>query len=132
MGGETSCIKNTNPEIPDNCKYCDKRFDPEEEVFAFFPHEGGGYCIFAPRDVTDYSCRNCAFKTCESCKTEKIRYGFIECMDCGIVHCWNNTDMKYNGNPMLANLELCDSMNCEINRKRKCDDQIIDNSSMNP
>ena len=127
MGGEVSYVKNTNHEVPDNCKYCDKKFDQDKEVFEFYPHEAGGYCIFAPRDGIDYSCSKCAYKVCESCKKEKFRHGFIECVDCEITHCWNNTDMCYEGNPMLGHLDLCRAKNCMTNRKR--DDEKIDNNN---
>ena len=120
MGGIVSYVKNTNDAVPDTCTYCNKEFAHDEEVFEFYPHEAGGYCIFAPRFRTDYSCKQCAYKTCESCGSEKIRYGFIECTECGTTHCYNNTDMKYENNPMLRDLVLCPKYaKCVGKRKRE-------------
>ena len=92
------------------CTYCGKK---ENDCMEFFPHERGGYCIFMPRDKVDYACKECAYKKCECCGVEQIRYGFIECKKCKKVHCYNNTDMKYENNPFLSNLKLCAARFCK-------------------
>lgn len=95
---------------PKKCTYCNKEFGVNEDIFEYFPHEGGGYCIFMPRNTVDYSCKECAYKTCEFCKVERNRHSFIECKGCNKTHCFNNTDMTYKNNPFLD--KLCDAMNC--------------------
>lgn len=107
MGGVISHIKNTNYAIPDNCTYCNKLFEDDEEVFEFYPYEHGGYYIFVPMFKTDYSCKQCAYKTCKLCGLEKIKYGFIECKICNVIHCHNNTDLKNKDDPVIRNLKLC-------------------------
>jgi len=98
-----------------NCTYCNKHLDT---YFDFFPHEAGGYCIFAPRSEIDHACKECAFKICECCGKEQVRFAFIECKPCNKTHCFNNTDMKYEGNPFLENIILCDARHCKKNESR--------------
>ena len=92
--------------IPDECTYCGKQ---TKKLIEFFPHEAGGYCIFAPRNIIEYACSDCSHKRCELCNTMQIRFGFIDCDKCGKTHCYNNTDMKYENNPFLSKIKLCDA-----------------------
>lgn len=91
------------------CTYCGKETN---ELTEFYPHEAGCYCIFMQRFKTDYACDDCAYKKCELCGEKQIRFAFIECKKCDKVHCYNNTDMKYEGNPCLAKIKLCDARHC--------------------
>lgn len=109
MGSVNVYEKDNIEDNPTNCTYCNKQLT---KFVEFYPHEAGGYCIFAPRSETDYACEECAFKKCECCGKEQVRFGFTECNKCNKTHCFNNTDMKYEGNPALGNLELCDARHC--------------------
>lgn len=95
--------------MPTICSYCNNKTNKPVE---FYPHESGGYCIFMPRFKTDYACQDCAYKTCEDCGEKQIRFAFIECNKCKKIHCYNNTDMRYENNPFLKNVKLCRSRNC--------------------
>lgn len=95
---------------PHQCTYCQEKLTKYVE---FYPHEAGGYCIFAPRNDIDYACESCAFKECEVCNKKLPKYMYINCSKCNKVHCFNNTDMKYEGNPMLSEFDLCDARNCD-------------------
>lgn len=68
--------------------------------------------FFAPRDDTDYACESCSFKTCEDCGEKLPKYMFLECDKCNKTHCFNNTDMTYDNNPMLKQYNLCNAKNC--------------------
>ena len=94
---------------PKNCTYCHSDL---KTFVEFYPHEAGGYCIFAPRSDTHYSCESCAFKKCEYCNEELPKYMFIECTKCNKTHCYNNTDMRYENNPALP-YNLCDARHCQ-------------------
>jgi hypothetical protein len=113
---------------PQKCTYCGKHIS---DAIEFYPHESGGYCIFMPRYKTDYACDNCAYKKCEVCNVIQIRYAFIECDKCGIVHCYNNTDMVYRNNLFLKNVKLCDAMNrdCDIHNDDDNDDIYNDDDN---
>ena len=93
------------------CDYCNKHLELSQAT-EFYPHEAGGYCVFMPRDKTHHACKECASKVCSDCGKEQPRFAFIECKKCKKTHCYNNTDMKYEGNPFLQPLKLCDSRNC--------------------
>uniref|UniRef100_A0A6C0CBK9 Uncharacterized protein n=1 Tax=viral metagenome TaxID=1070528 RepID=A0A6C0CBK9_9ZZZZ len=97
-------------ELVENCSYCDAKDVPIHQ--EYYPHEAGGYCIFAPRSETEYACKDCASGICEFCNTKQPRYGFIDCKQCSKRHCYNNTDMKYEGNPFLSDLLLCNAHKC--------------------
>jgi len=113
MGNNNTFLERNNGDsFPEKCTYCDKEMN---KCIEFFPHEAGGYCIFAPRNEIDYACPDCAYKKCEDCGTEQIRYGFINCDKCNKVHCFNNTDMIYENNPALEHLKLCRSRFCKSN-----------------
>ena len=88
-----------------DCTYCGQK---SAEMVEYYPHEEGGYCIFAPRNEIEYACNKCANKKCESCNVERPRYYFIDCEKCGKTHCYNNTDMKYEGTPLEKSVKLCD------------------------
>lgn len=109
MGQVNTYEKTGEAGEPDNCTYCGKQLKIWSE---FYPHEFGGYCIFAPRNETDYACQECSFKDCESCGKKLMRFAFIECEKCEQTHCFNNTDMIYKGNHFLEPLGLCDKRFC--------------------
>lgn len=109
MGGVNVYEKDNVDDEPKHCTYCTEKLMTFSE---FYPHEAGGYCIFAPRDDTNYACETCAFKNCADCGKKLPRYMFLDCNLCGKVHCFNNTDMTHDNNPMLSGYGLCDARHC--------------------
>ena len=53
-----------------DCTYCGKQ---DVKVKYYYPHEAGGYCIFAPRNKTDKACLECSHKKCFLCG--EIQFG---------------------------------------------------------
>lgn len=98
---------------PHLCTYCQQKL---VKFIEFYPHEAGGYCIFAPRHDIDYACESCAIKECEDCGNKLPKYLFSDCSKCEKVHCFNNTDMVYENNPMLSGYDLCEARHCGNNR----------------
>ena len=90
-----------------DCTYCGKQ---DVKVKYYYPHEAGGYCIFAPRNKIDKACLECSHKKCFLCGEIQPRYAYIDCKQCGNIHCYNNTDMKYENNPALKHIVLCDAI----------------------
>lgn len=109
MGGVNTYEKENIEDEPKQCTYCQEKLKIYSE---FYPHESGGYCIFAPRSEIDYACQACAFKKCADCGKELPKFLFIDCEQCRKTHCFNNTDMTYDNNPMLKQYELCDARHC--------------------
>lgn len=105
--GSVNCVELEDPE---NCAHCDQSIT---KAYIFYPHEKGHYCIFAPREGTEFVCEDCAFKECEDCGEKQPRFAFIECKSCKKTHCFNNTDMKYEDNPFLDGINLCNSRKCQ-------------------
>ena len=94
-----------NEKPPINCTYCNCKFEAKDNIYEYFPHEAGGYCIFAPRSTIDYACTTCAHKSCTNCSNTQLpRYAFIDCTKCNKTHCFNNTDMK---DIALQQMNLC-------------------------
>lgn len=93
-------------EITETCSFCGTYTTIARE---YFPHEAGGYCIFAPRDEIEYACKKCVKGVCEFCGAKHPRFCFIDCDECGKRHCFNNTDMKYENNPFLSDYVLCEA-----------------------
>lgn len=121
MGNINTYEKDNIEDEPTNCTYCQEKLKTYSE---FYPHESGGYCIFAPRSDTDYACPECAVKRCEDCGNELPRYLFLDCKLCEKTHCFNNTDMIYDNNPMLNCHKLCDARNCGYNIHEDNDDMF--------
>lgn len=109
MGNISIYEKENVEDEPKECTYCQEKLMTFSE---FYPHEAGGYCIFAPRNETNYACPSCTTKKCEDCGIELPRWLFLDCQSCKKVHCFNNTDMVYDNNPFLNGYNLCDTKNC--------------------
>lgn len=108
MGCTNIREKNDTDDIQ-RCTYCK---GTSVKFLEYFPIESGGYSMFAPRDNTEYACELCAFKNCDDCGKKLPRSMFIDCNLCKKIHCFNNTDMKYDNNSMLLRYELCDARHC--------------------
>ena len=91
------------------CNFCKK---DSENLYEYYPHKSGGYCIFLPRNETYYAYDECNLRTCEVCGLKQVRTACIACQNCKKVHCFNNTDMIYENNRFLKNIRLCSSRHC--------------------
>lgn len=119
MGNVEVFEKENIEDEPKQCTYCQVNLKTYSE---FYPHEAGGYCIFAPRSEIDYACQTCSFKKCADCGKELPKYLFLDCDLCQKTHCFNNTDMTYDNNPMLNGYGLCETRHCGAPRTGELDD----------
>ena len=87
-----------------NCDICHQKMTSCAE---YYPHEQGGYCFFAPRDIIYRVCIDCVTETCADCGKELPLHLCVDCKGCNKIHCWNNTDIKYQN---VWN--LCKSRHC--------------------
>lgn len=94
---------------PLSCSYCDTI---EEDYDEFYFDESGLYSLFAEKEYVKYACKLCAYKPCDDCGKVLPRSMFIDCKLCKKTHCFNNTNMNYDSNPVLSRYELCNSRHC--------------------
>lgn len=83
------------------------------QVDEYYPHEKGQYSLFVPDKHIELACSSCSYIRCSCCLEKQPRFGIINCEKCGTYHCYNNTDMVYENNPILSFLSFCDKhKNC--------------------
>ena len=73
---------------------CDICGDKSTNLVEYYPHKAGDYyCIFFPRDDIERVCGECSQQECQICGKSQPRFGGVDCDKCGMIHCYNRTDM---------------------------------------